>query len=183
MTPLINALASQGATIRVPPDVDALLTIETSGLERRPPHPQRRPRQQPIPLRPPHGRANGQDSPRNSDRRPRQPSLRGHDHRPHVPIRRERRPASLRTLPHSCPNPIPGRRPRHRTRRPPPRPTSSPAAAVTAGTVTVPNHFPHQQRSGRRSFPQHPGEDGNAPSLPTINRQPSPAPRSSEASP
>ncbi len=32
MTPLVNALTSQGATIRTPPDVDALLQIETQGL-------------------------------------------------------------------------------------------------------------------------------------------------------
>ena len=33
MTPLLDALASQGATIRVPPDVNALLTINTDGLK------------------------------------------------------------------------------------------------------------------------------------------------------
>ena len=32
MTPLIDALVSQGAVIRLPPDVDGLLTIETQGL-------------------------------------------------------------------------------------------------------------------------------------------------------
>ena len=32
MTPLINALTAQGADIRVPPEVDALMSIETRGL-------------------------------------------------------------------------------------------------------------------------------------------------------
>ena len=32
MTPLIDALTSQGANIRVPPEVDALMSIETKGL-------------------------------------------------------------------------------------------------------------------------------------------------------
>ena len=81
------------------------------GYRRRSAHAGRRTGQQPVPLRPAHGRAYGQDPTGNSNRRARQPALRRYDLRPHGPLWRSGDSRRLRKVPRPSSSPLPGRRP------------------------------------------------------------------------